>query len=79
MKKLSKTNEFNGYRIMPANGYYIVVIGDEKANALVTYEYDSACGTIEEVEEELKKYSFNTIRKRYAERYVYCNCVEPIY
>lgn len=78
MKKLSKTNE-NGYRITPDTGVYYIYLQDEKANVGISYEYDAGCGTLEEVEKELQEHTFSEMRKRYAEQYVYCECVEPLY
>ena len=79
MKKLDKNNKNNGYQITPEEwGYYIFII-DEKANECRSYEYSGGCGTLEEVEAELKKYTYKQIVKRYADQWVYCECVEQLY
>lgn len=66
------------YRIIDCDGYYIISIASDKAGAFVTYEYDAACGTREEVEKELRKYDFWTIVNRYREQCVYRVCVEAL-
>ena len=78
MKKLT-TNSDDGYRIIDDGHYYTIVISDEKANKCVTYEYDAACGSLEDVEKELQEHTFNEMVKRYSEQCVYCECVEELY
>lgn len=70
---------YDGYKITPTNWGYYIVISSTKANQMRTYGYDGSCGSAEQVEAELKKYSFNTMVKRYREQCVYCECVEQIY
>lgn len=68
------------YRVSVADegwGYYITIASD-RANQMRTYEYDGGCGTVEEVEAELKKYTFEQIVKRYREQCVYLECVEEL-
>lgn len=77
MKRMTKGG-YNGYRITPTEWGFYVTIASEKHNQFRTYEYDGACGTREQVEAELKKYSFEEIVKRYREQCVYCECVEEI-
>lgn len=76
---MQKLKDYDGYQITPTEWGYYVVISSKKANQMRTYEYDGACGSAEQVEEELKKYTFNTMVKRYAEQCVYCECVEQIW
>lgn len=71
--------EYDGYKITPTEWGYYITIGSTKRNQMRTYEYDGACGSAEQVEAELKKYSFDEIVKRYREQFVYCECVEQIY
>lgn len=75
---MKKYQDYNGYRITPAEWGYYVMISDEKANKMVTYEYDGNCGTYEEVEEFLKTHTFNEVVKAFKEQCVYCECVEQI-
>lgn len=71
--------DYDGYRVTPTEWGYYVTISSTKHNQFRTYEYDGACGNKEQVEAELKKYSFPEIVKRYREQCVYCECVEQIY
>lgn len=80
-KMTSRTKSYGGdgyYKITECDGYYLIGIASDKANLFVTYEYDSACGSKQEVEEELRKYSFSEIRKRYYDQCVYCLCQEML-
>ena len=56
-----------------------MAIASTKRNQFRSYEYDGACATLEQVEDELKKHSFDEIVKLYREQFVYCECVEQIY
>lgn len=79
MKKLEKGSD-TGYRITDTGeGYYYVLLSDEKANEVKHYQYDSCCGSLEEVENYLKKHTYNTIVKAYRDMCVYCECTEQIY
>ena len=78
---MKKMKDCDGYRITKADegwGYYIQ-IGSLKANVIISYEYDGACGTFEEVEKFLKDHSFEEVRKAFHDQYVYCECIEPIW
>ena len=80
MKKLIKGSD-TGYSVVDSGegwGYY-VFITDEKANECRNYEYSAGCGTIEDVEKELQKYSYKEIVKRYKEQCVYCESVEQLW
>lgn len=76
---MKKLKDYDGYQITPTEWGYYVVISSKKANQMRTYEYDGACGSAEQVEEELKKYTFDTMVKRYRDQCVYCECVEQIW
>lgn len=76
---MNKLKNDNGYRIYENQGYYTVVIASTKHNQYRTYEYDTACGSKSEVEEELKNHSFEEIVKRYYNECVYLVCIEQIY
>ena len=68
MKKLIKGSD-TGYKVVDSGegwGYY-VFITDEKANECRNYEYSAGCGTIEDVENELQKYSYEEIVKQFME------------
>lgn len=68
----------NGYKIKQRDGYYSVTIASFERNEFRHYEYSSTYETIEQVEKELKECSFDEIVKRYADRWVYLECIEPI-
>ena len=68
----------NGYKVKQCDGYYAVTIASVERNEFRHYEYSSTYETIEQVENELNECSFDEIVKRYAERCVYLECVEPI-
>lgn len=76
---MKKLKDYDGYKITPTEWGYYVAIASTKRNQFRTYEYDGACATLEQVEDELKKHSFDEIVKRYREQFVYCECVEQIY
>ena len=76
---MKKLKDYNGYRITPTEWGYYITIGDTKANRMITYEYDGACGTYDEVEKFLKENDFKTVVRAYHEQCVYCECVEQIY
>lgn len=81
MKKMRENSDNYGdgaYRIVDCGNYYIVVIASDKANVMRTYEYDAGCGSIEEVEKELKEHTFDEIKAMYREQCVYCECEEMI-
>lgn len=74
---MKKLKDYDGYKITPTDWGFYVGIASTKRNQFRTYEYSG--GKAEEVEAELKKYSFDEIVKRYREQFVYCECVEQIY
>lgn len=76
---MKKLKDYNGYRITPADWGYYITISDTKENRMITYEYDGACGTYDEVEKFLKENDFKTVVRAYREQCVYCECVEQIY
>lgn len=76
---MKKLQDYDGYMITPADWGYYITIGSTPHNVMITYEYDGACGTYEEVEDFLKTHTFEQVRKAYAEQYVYKECEEQIY
>lgn len=76
---MKKLQEYDGYKIIDTDWGYIVVISSTKWNAMITYEYDGACGTHEEVEEFLKDSTFEHVCKVFDDQCVYKECVEQIY
>lgn len=82
MKRMTnKSNRYpddGRYRIVDCGGYYRICIASDRAGMFITYEYDASCGTCKEVEEELRKYDFHAIVRRYREQCVYRECVEAL-
>ena len=76
---MNKLKNDNGYRITKAEWGYYITIASTKANQYRHYEYDGACGTLEEVEAYLKSHSFEEVVKDFRNQCVYCECVEQIY
>lgn len=76
---MKKLKDYDGYQITDANWGYYITLGSTKRNQMRTYEYDGACGTRDEVEDFLKKHTFNQIVKAFREQFVYLECVEEIY
>lgn len=77
MKKLTATND-SGYRIAPDDGVYCIYLQDKKANVGITYEYDAACATVQEVEKELQTHTFSEMVQRYKKQCVYRECTEAL-
>ena len=78
MKKLEKGSD-TGYRITDTGeGYYEVVISDEKANETRYYEYSGTFETLEEVEKYLKEHTYLETIRHYRDMCVYCECMERI-
>ncbi len=76
---MRKLKDYDGYRIIKCDGYYIVSISSTKANQFITYEYDASCATYDELDDYLKHNDFYTVIKDFREQCVYCECVEEIY
>lgn len=79
MKKLAKGSD-TGYRITDTGeGYYNIVLSDEKVNECRYYEYSGTYDTLDEVEKYLKTHTYKTIVKHFRDMWVYCECVEQLY
>lgn len=77
MKKgASRYPDEGRYRIVDDGECFTIFLASDEYGIFAIYEYDKACGTRKEVEEELRKYNFHDIVERYHERWVYCESVE---
>ena len=76
---MNKLHNDNGYRVIDHGRWYYITIASTKHNQYRNYEYDAGCGTIQEVEQELRNHTFEEIVKLYKEQYVYLDCIEAIY
>ena len=73
-------NEYTGFRVKDTGeGWYYVILADEKANEMRHYEYSGTYETPEQVEAWLEKHTYAQAVKHYKEMYVYCEAVEQIY
>ena len=75
---MQKLKDYDGYKITKADWGYYVCISSTKANKMLSYEYDGACATYEELDEYLSTHTFKQVIEDFANQFVYLECVEEI-
>lgn len=76
---MKKLKDYDGYKIVKTDWGYYVTISSTKANYMITYEYDGNCSTYEDLEEYLKKHTFQEVVKDFYNQCVYMECKEQIW